>query len=216
MAFFTGEYKFMGNIHSVSVYYASIDVNKFTKPIIVPQIIGYEIPPATIKSITERLNALLPATPFTYKRYNDGTLHKWRVDSPKILIEIRITNTVRLTIEYMGVPNYVFEAFLERVKKIIQGDTSETGPFVPPTGPAEPPPPTQSPKQESCKKRLKDEGIQDKGSFRKWALTNHPDKGGDVAKFQEINDCMDVVFPQGGRRKSRRKIRRSRKTRRRL
>jgi len=45
----------------------------------------------------------------------------------------------------------------------------------------------------ACKELLKKEGINNTSDFRKWALKNHPDKGGSVKKFQEVSGCKDEI-----------------------
>lgn len=44
----------------------------------------------------------------------------------------------------------------------------------------------------SCNKNLCDFDIKTKRDFLKWALKNHPDKGGNTALFQEINNCVEA------------------------
>jgi len=63
--------------------------------------------------------------------------------------------------------------------------------------------------RDPCDDILDKAGIKDKSSFRLWALANHPDKGGEQAKFQEVSDCYDKKLKPkfGGRRKSHRKHR---------
>lgn len=68
-------------------------------------------------------------------------------------------------------------------------------PYVPPPSP---PPPR---KASTCLDILKQEGIATRKDFRsKWALKNHPDRGGDTAKFQKVSDCVDQL---GARRRTR-------------
>jgi hypothetical protein len=56
---------------------------------------------------------------------------------------------------------------------------------------------------------LKREGIATRKDFRsKWALKNHPDRGGDTAKFQIVSDCVDQL---GARRRRTRKRRATKK-----
>jgi hypothetical protein len=46
--------------------------------------------------------------------------------------------------------------------------------------------------------------IQIRKAFVKWALANHPDKGGNTARFQNVNDCADKLIARamnGGTRK---------------
>lgn len=84
-----------------------------------------------------------------------------------------------------------------------------------------PPPPRQRPRTErdttlpplfpltGCAAVLKREGIATRKDFRsKWALKNHPDRGGDTAKFQVVSDCVDQL---GARRRRTRKRRATKK-----
>lgn len=66
-----------------------------------------------------------------------------------------------------------------------------------------------------CDKLLSGGNIVDKSSFRKWALENHPDKGGDQAKFQEMSDCYDKKLKPkfGGRRTTKRRRSKNKKHR---
>jgi hypothetical protein len=216
MAFFTQESKGDGN------YSARIDLNKIAIP--KSRVVTYEVPEETLRRITERLNELLPGTTFKFNtgRIDEKTInHVWSTgNTPRgytILVEIsirtnrdtRIVGTVMVLARNAFPSKSVFEGFVERVKKIIQGDTSETGPFVSDSAPAED-------TEDKCGKSLASAGITSRSDFRKWSLQNHPDRGGDTTKFQEISACVDTVFPSGGRRKSRRKNRKARKTRRRL
>jgi hypothetical protein len=66
-------------------------------------------------------------------------------------------------------------------------------------------------KREQCKQRLEQEGIQTRSDFRRWAARNHPDKGGDARRFQEISECMDMVFPKSGGRVRKNTFRRRRR-----
>lgn len=83
------------------------------------------------------------------------------------------------------------------------------------------PPPRQRPRTErdttlpplfpltGCAAVLKREGIATRKDFRsKWALKNHPDRGGDTAKFQVVSDCVDQL---GARRRRTRKRRATKK-----
>ena len=47
---------------------------------------------------------------------------------------------------------------------------------------------------DNCVKLFSDENIDDTKSFRKWAVKNHPDKGGDSTKFASISNCNDLFF----------------------
>ncbi len=75
-------------------------------------------------------------------------------------------------------------------------------------------PQTTSTTKKSCEQRLRDLGITTKKEFKKWsAQKGHPNKGGNLTTFQEINNCNDemeliygddwVLPKRGGRRKSR-------------
>lgn len=211
MAFFTQESKGDGN------YTARIDLNKFAVP--KTRIVTYDVPEETLRTITKRLNELLPGTPLKFNggRLDERTTHYvWSTGDTSrqytILVEIAIRtnrdNNIVGTVMVLGRNAFanqsVFEGFVERVKKIIQGDTSQTGPFAASTS-------TES----ECRKALDSAGIKSRSDFRKWSLQNHPDRGGDTTKFQEMSACVDTAFPSGGRRKSRRKNRKARKTRRR-
>jgi hypothetical protein len=64
-----------------------------------------------------------------------------------------------------------------------------------------PPSRSESPSRESSvKDMLAAVGITDKKSFRKWALKNHPDKGGDVANFQKYSGLAGQMGWSGGKR----------------
>ncbi len=40
--------------------------------------------------------------------------------------------------------------------------------------------------------------------FRKWTLTHHPNRGGNNTLFQEVSNCMDILYrASGGKRKTR-------------
>ena len=45
-----------------------------------------------------------------------------------------------------------------------------------------------------CKKILQNHNIQSLKDFRKWALKNHPDKGGDTDTFGLVSGCNDEYF----------------------
>lgn len=87
------------------------------------------------------------------------------------------------------------------------------------------PPPVELTKEERCRKLLNAEGIRNKVTFLRWALSNHPDKvSGNspeekariTEKFQVVNDCVDLLgiknIRDGGRRtrKSKKRSRRGR------
>ena len=79
-------------------------------------------------------------------------------------------------------------------------------------------PPRPSAAKKSCETILAEHGIsvEDKGSFRKWALEHHPDKGGDETIFKEVSGCWTSLTKGGTRRnrKNRKNRRKARKTRR--
>jgi hypothetical protein len=52
---------------------------------------------------------------------------------------------------------------------------------------------------EEAKRALAPMGIGSRREFNKWALKNHPDKGGDTAQFQRVSSLADKAF-KGGRR----------------
>ena len=54
---------------------------------------------------------------------------------------------------------------------------------------------------EEAKKALAPMGISSRKEFNKWALRNHPDKGGDTAQFQRVSSLADKAFKGGRRRK---------------
>jgi hypothetical protein len=43
---------------------------------------------------------------------------------------------------------------------------------------------------------LKSHGISDRKTFNRWALKNHPDKGGDLKKFQEVQSAYRRVISE--------------------
>ncbi len=47
---------------------------------------------------------------------------------------------------------------------------------------------------DTCKESLDQAGIAGKNMFKYWALRNHPDKGGDMHKFQSMSDCNDKWY----------------------
>jgi hypothetical protein len=71
--------------------------------------------------------------------------------------------------------------------------------------------------EKSCEERLQELGITSRKDFTRWAVRNHPDKGGVTKVFQEISSCVDKQYGSG--RKTRRKqknhrsVRKSRKSR---
>lgn len=65
------------------------------------------------------------------------------------------------------------------------------------TPPSLPPSSQYIPKAKDCNTILKQQGILDndykttRRNFKKWALKNHPDKGGNTSVFQSVSDCSD-------------------------
>lgn len=47
---------------------------------------------------------------------------------------------------------------------------------------------------DECKTSLRNSGISDITSFRKWAAKNHPDRGGNLNTFQFVSRCVDKYF----------------------
>ena len=47
-----------------------------------------------------------------------------------------------------------------------------------------------------CKRVLDGCGIYSNNDFRRWAVHNHPDKGGALREFQNISRCVDLVIKQ--------------------
>ena len=45
---------------------------------------------------------------------------------------------------------------------------------------------------DKCKLELQDEDIKTRREFRLWALSNHPDRGGNLEIFQRISQCAGV------------------------
>ena len=50
----------------------------------------------------------------------------------------------------------------------------------------------------TCKDILAEHGITDMKSWRRWALKNHPDKGGESELFAEVSDCVDKHIKGSG------------------
>jgi hypothetical protein len=69
---------------------------------------------------------------------------------------------------------------------------SKTKPAPPPSAPA-------VDRAEDAKSKLAAMGITSQKDFAKWALRNHPDKGGDTAKFQTVSDLAGRAFKGQGR-----------------
>ncbi len=81
--------------------------------------------------------------------------------------------------------------------------------------PMPPMPPGNGNNAEACRDILIREGVFERGreyltkmqirkAFLRWALTNHPDKGGNTRRFQIVNDCSDKLIARamnGGTRK---------------
>ena len=63
-------------------------------------------------------------------------------------------------------------------------------------------------RDDECKNVLDGLEIKSRRDFKKWAKTNHPDKGGDSAVFQRVNECVIRMFPSGGLRKKKLRTRR--------
>jgi outer membrane biosynthesis protein TonB len=63
-------------------------------------------------------------------------------------------------------------------------------------------------RDDECKNVLDGLEIKSRRDFKKWARTNHPDKGGDSALFQRVNECVLRIFPTGGLRKKKLRTRR--------
>ncbi len=47
---------------------------------------------------------------------------------------------------------------------------------------------------DECYRLLESVNISEDMPFRKWALKNSPDKGGDVSRFQEVSRCNDMIY----------------------
>lgn len=61
----------------------------------------------------------------------------------------------------------------------------------PPEEKPNPPPRREEKLKKDCREILAEHGITDKRSWRRFALKNHPDKGGDTELFQIVSDCVD-------------------------
>lgn len=46
----------------------------------------------------------------------------------------------------------------------------------------------------NCIRLLIKEGIYNHRDFKKWSLRNHPDKGGDLNRYQTINECNTRIY----------------------
>jgi hypothetical protein len=53
-------------------------------------------------------------------------------------------------------------------------------------------------KFQQCKERLLEKGIKNKKDFLRWAISNHPDKGGDTETFAIMSSCNDMMESQLG------------------
>jgi len=69
------------------------------------------------------------------------------------------------------------------------------------------------PLPDPCIALLESLGIKTESDFRKWALENHPDKGGDEETFKRVSGCFNR---KGGRRKTKKNRRRRKNTRKRV
>jgi hypothetical protein len=54
---------------------------------------------------------------------------------------------------------------------------------------------------ERAKSELASMGIKSNADFKKWSLRNHPDKGGDVSKYQKVSGLASTAFKGMGRKK---------------
>jgi hypothetical protein len=70
-------------------------------------------------------------------------------------------------------------------------------------------PPPKIVKGPACDAILAGAGITSRKDFLKWALRNHPDKGGNTEAFQRVSNCVDTQYGSG--RKTRRRKRSSRR-----
>lgn len=77
-------------------------------------------------------------------------------------------------------------------------------------------PPAPIPRGPECDKVLADAGITSRRDFLRWAVRNHPDKGGNTEVFQRVSNCVDTQYGSGRktrrRRAKRRTTRKSRKS----
>jgi hypothetical protein len=53
----------------------------------------------------------------------------------------------------------------------------------------------QRPKIQTTESLLEKLNIRSRSDFRKWSVKNHPDKGGDTATFQDVNNAVSKAFP---------------------
>lgn len=63
-------------------------------------------------------------------------------------------------------------------------------------------------RDDECKNVLEGLEIKSRRDFLKWSKTNHPDKGGDTATYQRVNECVLRIYPRGGLRKKKLRTRR--------
>lgn len=70
---------------------------------------------------------------------------------------------------------------------------SSSKPAAPPSAPSDP--------LAEARAMLESVGIRSRKDFNKWAVKNHPDKGGDTGNFQRVSNYVDKVY-KGGKRKS--------------
>lgn len=113
-----------------------------------------------------------------------------------------------------GLDNIPNEKFRELARNIIGVPAPPPRPAAPPPRPAAPAPPP-APAPPTCETILAREGITSRKDFLRWAITNHPDKGGDTTKFQEVSNCVDKQFGKARLTRKKRKNRKMRKTSRR-
>jgi hypothetical protein len=102
----------------------------------------------------------------------------------------------------------VSEKELRETAKQLLGEEEEAEPEEVP-----PPPPAPIAKGPECDAILREAGITSRREFTRWALRNHPDKGGDTATFQRVSACVDTQY--GSARKTRRRQKKRRATRKR-
>jgi hypothetical protein len=84
---------------------------------------------------------------------------------------------------------------------------------VPPAEPEEAKPQEEAKDEKTlrdsdCKAILDGVGITSRRQFLKWSKTNHPDKGGDTATYQRVNECVIRLYSSGGLRKKKLRTRR--------
>ena len=47
---------------------------------------------------------------------------------------------------------------------------------------------------DECYRLLESVNISEEMPFKRWAVRNSPDKGGDTGKFQEVSRCNDMIY----------------------